>query len=161
MKTNLRKAAVSDLEPLCTIARRTIAASYAPFLGSAVVTGFIESGASDRYVRDNLDDCSVIAVGGDVAGFCVCRDDRIDLMMIDHPLHRKGLGSQLLKHCEGALFKTNQTLRLESFEGNDLANAFYRKNGWHKAGIAFDDASGSRKIVFEKRRPGKRQQRQG
>ena len=91
MTTNLRKAAVSDLEALCAIARRTITASYPTFLGSDVVAGFVESGASDRYVRDNLENCSVIAIDGDIAGFCVCRDDLIDLMMIDHPFHRKGL----------------------------------------------------------------------
>ena len=55
MKTRIRKAAPTDLKALSAIARRTITASYGPFLGSDVVAGFIEGGASDHYLRDNMD----------------------------------------------------------------------------------------------------------
>ena len=153
MKTRIRKAVPTDLDALSDIARRTIAASYRPFLGRDVVAGFIESGACDHYLRDNLEQCSVITIGGEAAGFCVCKEDLIDLMMIDHPHHRKGLGTRLLKHCDRALFETCATLRLESFAGNDRANDFYQKHGWSVAGSIVDEGTGSRKIVFEKQRP--------
>ena len=65
-------------------------------------------------------------------------------MMIDHSLHRRGQG-RLLKYCESLLFRTHPTtLRLQSFEGNDKANGFYRKNGWREAGSYFNAESGSR-----------------
>jgi len=71
MKMKIRKATSTDLEALMAIARRTIAASYGPFLGSHVVAGFIESDASNQYVGENAANCSVIAVDGAVAGFFV------------------------------------------------------------------------------------------
>jgi len=39
---------------------------------------------------------------------------------------------------------------LESFEANDIANAFYRKNGWQEVGRRFDPDSGVNKIDFQK-----------
>jgi hypothetical protein len=41
-------------------------------------------------------------------------------------------------------------LRLESFEDNETANTFYRKNGWRELSRYFDNESGVNKIVFQK-----------
>jgi hypothetical protein len=41
-------------------------------------------------------------------------------------------------------------LRLESFEANDPANAFYRRNGWLEVERYFDEEAGVGKIVFRK-----------
>jgi hypothetical protein len=39
---------------------------------------------------------------------------------------------------------------LESFEGNENANVFYRRHGWLEVDKHFDAASGLDKIVFRK-----------
>jgi GNAT superfamily N-acetyltransferase len=87
---------------------------------------------------------------GKIAGYSVCKDNLIDIMMIDHGLHRRGLGSLLLEHCEQTLFRTFDGLTLESFEGNLKANNFYRKHGWVEESRYFDESSGVNKIVFVK-----------
>lgn len=141
----------ADIAALQAIARRTISASYRSFLGDQSVDGFIESGEPDRYVEDRIQDCTVISLEGGPAGFCVCKDGLVDLMIIDHALRRNGLGTHLLKHCEAKMFERFDELMLKSFEPNDAANAFYRKNGWKEGTIAFDSHSGVNMITFFKR----------
>lgn len=149
----IRKADPADAETLITLSRRTISQCYRPFLGDQAVDGFIGSGAVDSYVRDNLPTCTLVLCDGRVAGFAVCRDDLLDLMMVDVDFHRQGLGTALLQHAEKTIFEEHRDARLESFEGNGAANAFYRKNGWREARRFPDSASGSTKIEFRKSRP--------
>lgn len=85
-------------------------------------------------------------------GFCVSKGNLIDLMMIDHPCHRQGYGKILLAHCEARMFEEFATLTLESFEPNQKANSFYRKNGWVEGNCVFDEASGVNKLIFTKHR---------
>ncbi|MHC4551064.1 MAG: GNAT family N-acetyltransferase [Planctomycetota bacterium] len=150
MSTFIRRALHSDLSHLIALSRRTIGASYRPFLGDEAVDAFIGSGAADRYVEENIGRCSVILRDEQVVGYAVWRDNLIDLLMIDHAVHRQGLGTLLLQRVEAALFERYEELRLESFEGNRSANAFYRKNGWREVGRRFDETSGSNKILFGK-----------
>jgi ribosomal protein S18 acetylase RimI-like enzyme len=127
-----------------------ILASYRPFLGDEAVDAFLGSGAVDRYVTENLGRCTVLVRAGQVVGYAVCRDALIDLLLIDPGVQRQGLGTELLGHVEGTLFQSHGALRLESFEGNQPANAFHRKHGWREVGRYFDRDSGVGKIVFQK-----------
>jgi ribosomal protein S18 acetylase RimI-like enzyme len=146
----IRKALASDLGALISLTHRTISASYRPFLGDEAVDAFLDSGAADRYVEENLGRCSVILRDGEVVGYAVCRDNLIDLMMIVQAAHRQGLGTALLGYVEAMLFERYGELRLETFEHNAAANAFYCSRGWLEVGRHFDEASGTNKIVFRK-----------
>ena len=95
----------------------------------------------------------VLVEDGTVVGYSVPKDDLIDLMMVDVPCHRRGLGTALLRHMEDTLFRTYPSLRLESFKGNAMANAFYRKNGWLETRAFTDQESGIEKIEFHKSKP--------
>src|SRR5262249_49231449 len=150
MKTLIRKALESDIIVLLDLSRRTISASYRSFLGDEAVDGFLGSGAADRYVQENIADCWVIVRDGQIVGYAVCRDNLIDLMMIDHDFQRHRLGTELLHHVEEMLATSYDELRLESFEANQPANAFYHKNGWQEVRRYFDESSGVNKIVFQK-----------
>ena len=150
MNTLVRKAVPSDVGPLIALSRRTISASYRPFLGDEAVDAFIGGDAVDQYVKENVARCSVILSEGEVVGYAVCRDNLIDLLMIDHAAHRRGLGTRLLAWLEEMLFQSYSELRLESFEGNQSANAFYRKHGWLEVSRYFDKDAGVNKIVFRK-----------
>lgn len=150
MNTLIRAATASDIADLIELSRRTISACYRSFLGDEAVDGFIGSGAADQYIRASVERCLVLVRDGRIAGWSVCRDQLIDLMMIDVVCHRQGLGSQLLAHVEQQLFGLHRELRLESFEGNLQANAFYRKHGWRELSRYFDRDTGASKIVFGK-----------
>ncbi len=130
MNAKVRKAVIQDTNILKAIATKTIDANYRSFLGNEGVDWFIGSGASDQYVDENIDDTWVILSNSQIIGFSVCKANLIDLMMIDHDHHRKGYGTVLLTYCEERLFKTFDEIKLESFEGNEKANNFYRKNTW-------------------------------
>jgi len=52
-----------------------------------------------------------------------------------------------------ASFPRFRELRLESFELNAQANAFYRKHGWSEGSCTLDPDSGVFKVSFRKRRP--------
>ena len=75
----------------------------------------------------------------------------IDLMMIDHTCHRRGLGTELLRQVEASLGERHDEIRLESFAANRPADAFYRRNGWREVGRHLDDDTGAEKLVFRKR----------
>ncbi|MHC4933401.1 MAG: GNAT family N-acetyltransferase [Planctomycetota bacterium] len=150
MSTIVRDALPSDADALIALSRRTIRASYGAFLGRDAVRAYLESGAADRYVEESIGRCVVILRGEEIVGYAVWREELIDLMMIDHAVHRQGLGTILLRQVEAALFRTHEELRLESFEANESANAFYVKNGWRERSRYFDRASGGNKIVYGK-----------
>jgi ribosomal protein S18 acetylase RimI-like enzyme len=147
---SIGRALETDIGALISLSRRTISASYRPLLGDAAVDGFIGSGAADAYVTDHIPQCTVIKHDEHIVGYCVCHDNVIDLMMIDVAHQRHGLGTLLLNHAEKTLFGSFPEIRLESFEGNDAANAFYRKNGWQESETYFDPESGVNKIAFRK-----------
>jgi ribosomal protein S18 acetylase RimI-like enzyme len=155
MSTPIRTAFASDLSTLIALSRRTISASYRSFLGDQAVDAFLDSGAADQYVADNMERCTVLMCDGEIAGFSVCRDNTIDLMMVDCVRHRQGFGTKLLRHVEEALFQRYDELRLESFEANEKANAFYRKNGWRETRRYFDRDASVRKIVFQRKASGR------
>jgi GNAT superfamily N-acetyltransferase len=150
MSNLIRRAVTSDVDRLIRLTRETIGASYRSFLGDDAVDGYIGSGAVERYVEESIARSSVILRDGEIVGYAVWRDDLIDLMMIDHAAQRQGLGTVLLRHVEAELFQSHDELRLESFEANLGANAFYRENGWREARTYFDEDSQVDKTVFVK-----------
>jgi GNAT superfamily N-acetyltransferase len=152
MTIEFRKATTKDIAPLQALARRVIDTSYRPFLGDAGVDQFMASGAADSYVSENISDCVLICVDGEIAGFASCKAELIDLMMIAQHAHRSGLGSQLLEHCEALLFEQFEQIKLESFEGNIQANNFYQKHNWNLTQRLADPDSGINKYLFIKRR---------
>ena len=146
----IREALASDIDTLTDLSRRTISASYRSFLGDKAVEAFLGNGVADRFVTESIRRCLVIVRDGQLVGYAVCRDNLIDLMMIDHNFHRRGLGTDLLRCVEERLGQRYAELKLESFAANQPANTFYRKNGWLEVGQYFDKDSGVDKAIFQK-----------
>ena len=155
-----RKATSGDLERMQAIARDTIDLNYRSFIDDDGVDWYL-SGPSDEYLARNLGRSTVLTAEGTIIGFAVCRENLIELIMIDHASHQRGFGSALLEHCESKLFERYDAIRLESFEGNQSANRFYRKNGWIQTGSVSDAMSGGRKWIFEKKRNGNIRRKNG
>jgi ribosomal protein S18 acetylase RimI-like enzyme len=149
LKFEIRKAKKDDLDTIKAVACHTIDRNYRSFLGDEGVNWFI-NGPSDDYIEENIDICSVILVDGEVVGFSVCNENLIDLMMVNHEEHRKGIGTKLLHYCEEALFAAYDEIKVESFENNEKANNFYRKNGWKNITLESDPISGYNKHIFMK-----------
>lgn len=150
MRGVIRPPAPSDFDALVDLSRRTIQASYRSFLGDDAVAAYLGSGAIERFFSEQLDRCLVLECDGLIAGVAVHRENLIDLLLVDPAFQRQGLGAMLLEHVERLLFRSHDTLILESFEGNRAANAFYRRQGWTEAGRLTDDGEMPPKLCFEK-----------
>ena len=151
MDVQFRQAVEGDLESMQGIATHTMDMNYRSFFDDEAVDWFI-SGPSDEYLRENVDGATVVTVDGRVVGFAVCKGNLIDLLIINHESHGRGLGSALLAHCECELFRRYESITLQSFEGNSKANGFYRKHEWVRTGAVPDSMSGARKWILEKKR---------
>ena len=149
----IRQASPADTEVLIALSRHTIRASYPPFLGQEAVEAFIGCGAADHYVADHIEDGTVLLIEDEIVGYAVCKGQLIDLILIDPRWQRCGLGTRLLQHCEAVLFQYYDTLTLESFADNHIANNFYRKHGWDNVTRHVDHESGVHKLVFRKSAP--------
>jgi GNAT superfamily N-acetyltransferase len=146
----IRKAEAGDLVDMQEIARRTIDKSYRAFLGDEAVDWFINSGESDKELEGQMEDCDVLLKENKIVA--IYFRDLIHLMMVDVRLHRRGIGSRLLAHCEKRLFAWGNTIiRLETFEGNHQAINFYIKNGWSVVGRQEDKEHGFVRVCFEKK----------
>jgi GNAT superfamily N-acetyltransferase len=115
----IRKAQPDDLPEMQDIARRTIDKCYRSFLGADGVDWYINSGESDRELQKHIENCDVLLKENTIVAFTIYFEDLIHLMMVDVSLHRNGIGTRLLAHCERQLFaRGNSTIRLETFEGS-------------------------------------------
>lgn len=151
MEILIRKASNSDLSRIQSIAKHIIDKDYRSFLDDYDVDWYL-SGPSDEYLTQNLDTTVVLCVNEVVIGFSVCKKNYIDLIMIEHEEQRTGLGSKLLSYCESFLFNDYQEIRIESFEKNIKAKAFYLKKGWNESGIEPDVVTGGNKYILTKQR---------
>ena len=77
----------------------------------------------------------VAAAGEHVVGIAVLRGDTLDQLYV-HPGHqRHGIGSRLLDHAK----RQRRTLRLSTFQSNEVARVFYERRGFRP--IAFGDGT--------------------
>ncbi|MGI9570134.1 MAG: GNAT family N-acetyltransferase [Desulfobulbia bacterium] len=149
---NFRKANHEDLRIIQEIARDTIDKSYRSFLGDELVEWFLSSGESDKELEYQLDNCDVLILDSSIAAFTIYFEDLIHLMMVDVHLHRNGLGSKLLAHTETQLFNDGNTvIRVETFDGNQQAINFFKKNKWSITRMEEDKENGFVRVFFEKR----------
>ncbi len=147
----IRRAQKADLQRMQKVAQRTIDKCYRSFLGDEGVDWFLNSGESDRELEKGIENCDVLLDAGVIVGFSIYFDDLVHLMMVDVAHHRGGLGTLLLGHCEDQLFaRGNNTIRLETFDGNIQAINFYKKNGRKQVRKMKDEEHGFVRIFFEK-----------
>lgn len=150
MELKLRKAQENEVTFLQNFAKNIINKNYRTFLGDDAVDYFIESGASDEYMLENINDTIVALLQDQIVGICICKENLIDLIMVHSEMHRQGIGSDFMNRISEELLKTYDKIYLESFENNLKANSFYYKNGWNKDKIIFDEEVGANKIYYSK-----------
>lgn len=150
MELKIRKANEKELVFLQGFAKDVINKSYRSFLGDEAVDFFIGSGASDQYMLENIKDTTVALMNNEIVGICICKENTIDLIMVNSEMHRKGIGSEFINKISEELLKSYDKIYLESFEKNLKANNFYYKNGWNKDKVMFDEEVGVNRIYYSK-----------
>jgi hypothetical protein len=131
----IRKAKRSEIEEIVQLAYGTFDKSYRPFLGDHNVDWYINNPELRKEILNHFSDLRVLILNDKIAGFIIYFENFIHIMMIDTSEHHSGLGSILLHAAEQELFKTNKSIKLQSFVGNTIATNFYLKNGWVKGEV--------------------------
>ena len=149
--THIRPAEDGDLIEVQAIARRTVDACYRPLLGDASVDWYLDSGECDKELAGHVAEMHVMTEGAAIVAFTILLDDSVHLMMVDVTRHRQGIGSRLLRYAEQRLFAEHGRIRLNTFDGNEQAISFYRKNGWRETHSETDAEHGFVRRFFEKR----------
>ncbi|RDY25138.1 GNAT family N-acetyltransferase [Romboutsia weinsteinii] len=150
MDIKIRKARSNDLLDMQKISREVIKENYTCFMGEAAVNEFINSGMADGYIAEMIKCTTLILLDDKIAGMCACKENLIDLLMVDNKFHRQGVGTKLINHVTKNLFEKYDEIRLESFEENKKANLFYDKNDWECVEIRFDEVFGINKCYYRK-----------
>jgi GNAT superfamily N-acetyltransferase len=129
---NFGKMRSNELPILLNMAKEVILHNYVSFLGEDTVNSYINSKQCDEEISKNVENCVVIKLVNKCIGFSIILGNKIHLMMIDREYQNKTHGTYLLKHTENILFEKYNTIELQSFAENSIANRFYEKNGWRK-----------------------------
>ncbi len=148
----IRKAKSADLKDLQEIAKRTIRRSYNAFSKNKDqnMDNYVSKGMSDKQIEKNLKYCDLMEISGKIIGFAISIGSSVNLLLIDYSFHRLGYGKQLLNYIEGKLKQLRPTAKLETFDGNQYALNFYRKNNWKIIDTVNDINTGLTKIQLEK-----------
>jgi ribosomal protein S18 acetylase RimI-like enzyme len=122
----------NELPDLFLISKDIISGYYATFLGADIATNYINSKQHEKEIIDNMENCIIMKLEKAIIGFSITLKNKIHLIMIDRKHQNKNHGTYLLKHIENLLFQKYDTIELQSFAHNTIANNFYKKNGWKK-----------------------------
>jgi GNAT superfamily N-acetyltransferase len=125
----------NNLPVVLEIARDIIQNNYSSFLDKSMIDNYIKSGLSDKEIIDNMDNCWVIQNDKDCIGFSILLNNKIHLMMINRKYQKQKYGTSLLNIMEDRLFEKYETIELQSFAENTIANNFYEKHHWNKISI--------------------------
>jgi RimJ/RimL family protein N-acetyltransferase len=130
MKWSVRKAENHDVGILVSMARRVADTYNREFLGDEVIDEFINSGACDKEVLDNLEKMYVLLYEDRIIGYCVLHDNWVKAFLIDIEYHGTGAAKYFLTELTQKMSGQYESLHLECFEPNARAIAFYEKFGW-------------------------------
>ncbi|GHF20283.1 hypothetical protein GCM10017044_13890 [Kordiimonas sediminis] len=152
MTLHIKPATNADIQKLPDICYATIRRCYPTIIGADTVETYTKSGAVPSYFSQNKDTTLCLYSDDQLIGAGTYRDNRVDLMMIHHQMHRSGAGSRLLAALEDILLKTHKRLTLDCFTNNLQAMNFYQKHGW-KPVRQFQDEYDIHYTVLEKSTP--------
>jgi ribosomal protein S18 acetylase RimI-like enzyme len=122
----------NELPIVQKMAKDIILNNYSEFLEDDIINNFIGSKQFEEEFVENIQNCILLKIDNKIIGFSINIDNKIHLMMIDIEYQNKKNGSHLLKYTENILFNEYDTIELQSFTKNLIANSFYVKNGWKK-----------------------------
>ena len=151
----IRQAQDSDFDAIVAMCVSSMKATYGDFFSDEEMRPWIEGGETEKYVEAMLATMLVAVEEGSIRGVVALKDDMVDLMWIALDYRGRGIGRALAEEAEKVLAeKGTGTGRLECFEPNTQAIAFYERLGWTKKEVYPDEASGINKVLMVKRLSG-------
>jgi GNAT superfamily N-acetyltransferase len=87
--------------------------------------------------------------GHQLAGFVSWTQNKLNSLFVHRDLRGRGVGLQLMRHAETAMFKAGHPhLELDCVVGNEAARRFYERHDWHLKAIATDQREKPEGMVF-------------
>lgn len=126
----VRKATQADIPQLKEMVRNTTRHCYADFIPADLFEDYMKKGNSDKYIDRDSDKCYLAEEDGKKVGMCIMHEDELFMIAVNHEYLRDGYGSKILAYVEEQLFRTNDTIKLETIVENTRAVNFYKKHGW-------------------------------
>jgi putative acetyltransferase len=143
----IRPAQNRDFEAIVAVCVSSMKATYGAFLSSEQMRPWIEGGETERYVRAMLATILVAEEEGRIRGVATLKDDMVDLIWVATESRGHGIGRALLTEAEKVLHERGiEVGRLECFEPNAPAIAFYEGMGWSRKDSYLDETTGVEKV---------------
>ncbi len=147
----IRRAAVSDAEPLSALARRTFSDAFAADNTPEDLAKFLDATYSPELQRNELQNpvltCLVVERDGAFVAYALLRQGKtsphvsdptaieLQRFYVDQAAHGTGLAQQLMAACVAQATELGAaTLFLGVWEHNQKALRFYRKHGFETVG---------------------------
>lgn len=144
----VRKAATSDEETILEIARRVTDKFARKYLGDEAVDWYLNSGSCDKDMREGMKNMVVLLQDEKVIGMMIWLDNLMHLLMIDLPYLGTGAAQYFCNHIIPEKLEYYKEIKLECFDKNDRANAFYCKTGWKEYDRIKDEMTGGNRILY-------------
>lgn len=147
----IRKARRDDIERIISMCKDSLAATYGDFMDEEAMRPWIAGTETDDYVRSRIAQMLVAEFSGRIAGVVSLDQQSVDLLWVDIDHRRQGIGRCLMERAERELASSgHSTGKLECFEPNRDAIAFYERLGWSIERKYLDETAGVNKVVMTK-----------
>ena len=147
----IRTARPDDYAHIVSMCKNSMVATYGDFFDRETMKPWVEGNETDTYVETMLSNMIVAEDKGRVVGVISLKEDVIDLIWIAIEYRGKGIGKTLMVEAERILSARGfERAKLECFEPNTNAIAFYKKRGWSIKDTSFDNTAGVNKVIMEK-----------
>lgn len=151
-KLRIRKAQETEADEIKRLASEVVIHNYSPFLGVQTTKTYVDNGASDGEIDNNIHDMYVGLYDNEIVSIAVLHDDLLHMLMVKYRYQKRGFGGTMLSFAEKKMFEYYDVISLETFEDNAPTIAFYEKHGWKITGKASIDPTGGFMLKFEKHR---------
>ncbi|MBT3319922.1 MAG: GNAT family N-acetyltransferase [Clostridia bacterium] len=153
-KPTIRKADADDIKQMKLIAADVGFKNYVPFLGQSNVDEYLGSGLLEKDIEEHLASTVVCEFEEQIVGMCAFWDDFVHVLLVKYAFQGGGFGKALLDYAQSQMFENNAVIKLETFEKNVAAIAFYQKNGWKVVGSRYSEYINGNYVKLEKTRAG-------
>ena len=147
-KYKIRQALPEDEKEVLKIAREVTDKITITYLGDEAVDWYINSGCCDEDIKNDISNMLLLIMDEKIIGMMIWHCDLMHLLMIDSLYHGTGAAKYFCDEIIPEKLKEFKEIRLECFDKNERANAFYKKTGWIEYDIIPDEMTGGNRVLY-------------
>ncbi len=133
----IRKATAEDTAALVILLKK-ITNVFRIYLGNEIIDDYINSGAAEELIKDNLTDIIIGLENNDFIGFCICKGAHIKLFMVKDNKKIIDLMQSFFTMICDHLFSEHDCIKLSTYAEHVFPSDLFIRNGFSKKEIKFD-----------------------